>query len=340
MNKITKILLIIGGALLCFGAVLCTLSAALGFRGDFGVTAKGHYVSFAERGGENSRLTRTQLEPFTEIDISAIAGDIELVPSDSYFIEYSTDGTAEVKWSVENGTLKAEGKTPDGGEFYLMRFGRYPWDFNIGTGSSLDSTHVKIGYPADALFGTVSLESIYGDIWASGLNCSSLDITAECGDINLSSTAAEQSSIKNDLGNVDINGLTGVSCKVALSMGDADFNSIRLTGEQLTGRLDVTNNLGDIDAENVQADGIYFINDCGDVSLEHFYVTRVIDIQLELGDAELSDASGGRYNFDLETDLGSVEVAEVDYGSRALISNGAAATIKVHNSMGDIEFEY
>lgn len=333
MNKKAKILLIVGGCMLGVGLILCGLSYFMGFHGQFAVTSRGKYVDFSKN-NKDMRLQKTRIDAFTGIDIDEVTGDIELISSDNYYIEYETSGAALISYSVRNGVLEVR-KTLADSPWYLIFFGKAQPYFNIG-GSEIAEGHIKIYYPDGIVFDAVKAVSSFGDISVKGLCCNELTVSASYGDVSVRDSGAAASSIESAFGDVYVNGLIGESCIVSLSSGDNELENVNMNL-----RLSINNDFGDIEAEEIEADEIIVRSSLGDISIDRFFAGKSLSVEADFGDVELSNPKGGieTYNFDLSTALGDVEFMRSSRGSAAVVNNGANRSVMVRNNCGDVEVE-
>lgn len=327
MSKKTKTALIVGAILIAAGLALCSISMAMGFRGQFAITADMKYVDLSEL---NEHLEKTPTEPFTGIDMEIMAGDVRLVPSDGYYIEYNVN--TPVSFGVENGVLKI-GTGPDEagrGGVYLMYFNLGPSLFSNGIS---DGGHITVYYPEDADFGNVNIKNSFGDTAISGLRSNELRLTVSAGDIDLTNIEAAATYVQNDFGDVDVSGLAGSSAELLLSSGDITLNNVNIAND-----MSVKNSFGDIEAKAVSGTNITVESSCGDIEFNGFDIKSSLSIDSSLGDVDLKNPEGdaGQYHFDLSTDFGDIRLFDAGYSSKATVNSGAEKRVVVRNRNGDI----
>lgn len=327
MSKRMKVFLIAGVCLTVFGIALCAMARAMGYHGGFGITTKLKYVDTTE---EEISIPKTEVLPFTDINAKISAGNVEIVRSDGYYIEYK--GTVAIKYTAENGVLNISSPGSKGAGWYLMYMGEDYRGFGVGIGHNNAGT-VRIHVPEGARLSGVQAESSLGDISVSGIECSRLTVRTALGEISLKDLKADFSSARDDLGTIRISGLEGQDCDCEVSLGDLKLSNIRIDRE-----LRLENDCGDVAAVDFSAENVTVEISKGDTVLRDFTVTGEMKVDSDLGDVELGLPAGpDRYSLDLRTDLGTITYSGSEVGTRRYTVNDAGPLVKVRNSCGDID---
>lgn len=327
MSKRMKVLLIVGICLTFLGIGMCNASRVMGFHGSFGITTGLKYVELET---VDRSITKTGLQPFTDIDARIEACSVELVPSDGYYIEY--EGTPEMEYAVEDGTLLLDGPgvAENNRSWYVLYVGDFRRGFFVGTGHGSGDV-ILVYYPKGEKLNRVSVTSDLGNIKADGLDCAELELVTAMGSFEINDTVAEEMTIRSDMGDIHINDLKGKSANIEVSMGEIVVEDVRLS------QLDMINSYGNIEAEDVHAENITAESSCGDTELNDFSVTGSLNVTADFGDVELSPKDGAEnYSLDMETDFGRVRIKGRNYGSTAIVDNDGPE-LRVRNSNGDID---
>ncbi len=307
MRKATKILLITSLCLIAAGVLLCCASLAMGYSGGFGITGDFKYREL----NDAPSMEKLELEPFTGIEISVVACDVELAVGDKYALEY--EGlTAAPDFSVGSDGVLRFTTAADKENYILLLNGL---SLSLGNAYGEFGT-VRIYCPANAAFNGVSIDGSVGDVDIVGVSCGDLTVRADSGDIN-------------------IQGLTAGTATVESAAGNVKADSLNVDGFTLDSEY------GDIDIVGLNAGTVTIGSDYGDTEIRDFTVTGKADITSDYGDVKLSLRDGGEgYGLDLRTDFGDVKVNGKNYGSSSTgMYAPAGIPIRVYTAYGDIEAE-
>lgn len=124
----------------------------------------------------------------------------------------------------------------------------------------------------------------------------------------------ESIDIELDMGNLDIEGLRAKSAGLNLDMGNLDIRDCEI------GQLDAELNMGNMNAANVFFD--------------------MLDAEIDMGSVELTlngKNKNGRaiaYGFDIETDMGDIEVNGAEQGDKYKVPGDVL--LKISCDMGDV----
>lgn len=137
-----------------------------------------------------------------------------------------------------------------------------------------------------------------------------------------------------DMGNLEMSGLYAKTADIELSMGNLDVTDSRI--DTFSAELD----MGSLEMTNT-ATGIFSADlSMGDITMLDSVVTGELSAELNMGSAELSLAQKDsenrkiEYGYDLETDMGDVEVYGTDQGNK--YSQPGAVMLKISCDMGSI----
>lgn len=245
-----KKVLITSLVIFIIGAILLGIGVAIRGFDPFRVTWKNGRIDVEEHQTSDVTLDKTELDSFSNMDIQINVGDINIIPSDQYAIEYALD-VIRVDYAVDGDTLvvTTEAK-PD-----------VSIAFDIGINNEY---YINIYVPSDAVLGNVSLNGNVGDIELDSLSCQSLVISSNTGDINMvQCSVSGRADISSNVGDVAVNGGNYGDAYITSDVGDVN-------GEALTvnSGLTVNNSVGDTDI--TLGRGTYSLGlttDCGDIEV-------------------------------------------------------------------------
>lgn len=130
---------------------------------------------------------KLSLETFESFDIEVVNADVSILPSDSFYLEYSLNGIRSVSCGVENGVLffeeaETEESLADthGGTFVMWGFGP-GWSDRKGE----PDYYLKLYVPSDVLLKEGKVQIKYGNLKAAVPESCSLDAFCGIGDIEL-----------------------------------------------------------------------------------------------------------------------------------------------------------
>lgn len=307
MRKATKILLITSLCLIAAGVLLCCASLAMGYSGGFGITGDFSYRDF----NDAPSMEKLELGPFTGIELSVEACDVELAAGDRYALEY--EGlTAAPDFSVGGDGVLRFTTAADKENYILLLNGLSLSVGNINGGLGT----VRIYCPANAALNGVSIDNSVGDVDISGINCGDITVKADSGGINIQWLTAGNVTVENDAGDVRADSLN-------------------------VGGFTLDSDYGDIDIVGLNAGTVTVSSGYGDTELRNFTVTEKADITSDYGDVKLFLRDGGDgYGLDLRTDFGDVTVNGKNYGSSSAgMYAPTGIPIRVYTAYGDIEAE-
>ncbi len=119
---------------------------------------------------------------------------------------------------------------------------------------------------------------------------------------------------------------------------NSDVGDVTLTGVT----ADICNgetNVGDFTAEDAEFEEMILNSDTGDVKVIDCFFSR-LDVTSDVGDVKIeSSRELADYYFDLETDVGEVEINGEDYGHKYK-AEGGNGTLTVKSDVGDVKVKY
>lgn len=285
MKKVRNILLIASPCLIIVGILICAIGVQAGGSTHFGFSIKEGFVDYSKERDPQIQEKQETVASFDTIRVDVDSVALELVEDDKFAVEYRVYGSE--KWNTV--TYRSENgilELSQGGD---LSFGTYEVDLDFLDRFSgkreEQGSYVRICVPKGHVLKEVTVDSDLGETTLQDLTVDgNVELEAECGAVYLNNTKIAR------------------KCVV-----DSELGAVSLTGCTLA------------DAE---------INlECGSFEGAEIIVEQKCKIDCELGSIAFSTAEGissGAYSYDCETELGSVEVAGKDCGTKASGGSGPA----------------
>lgn len=277
MKKSLKVILII----FIIGIILLGIGVAIRGVSPFSIYFKDGKLIVED--GEEPQITldKTELDEFTNLDIHVSVGDINIIPSDTYAIEYALN-TSNVTYEVKDGTLTFDTESENKA---------------IENFSFSSNNYLNIYVPSDSKLAKASIRGNVGDINIDSLTFDSLELISNVGDITLTKcTVNNTSSIVVNTGDCKLTNCNFTSAEIESDTGD-----VNSTGLNITSKINVTSSVGDV--EIGLASGNYNIDlstDCGDI--------KVNGKDVDDGVSQSFKENNGNIIITISSDTGDIEL--------------------------------
>lgn len=237
MKKSVKITLISAGAVMLAGAVVSSAAIALG---------AGRSI------GEMSYRTETITDKITSVNVSVDYDDVEIVTrdTDKISVRCMEGGTKKYSITAQGGMLTIENASVH--EKKLKWYEYIHFDFLGDNDEHKLVIEVPRGFEAD-----IVIKNSYGDVDISGVK-GSLSAVIDCGDAEIESCTLTSLDCTADYGDIEIKHTLAKDIKADNNCGDIYF-------EEVTGNITAECDFGDIEFEYVSGDNLAFSCDCGDI---------------------------------------------------------------------------
>ena len=133
-----------------------------------------------------------------------------------------------------------------------------------------------------------------------GTTISSAHITASAGDIDIEGVSFDSLNIDADAGDIDINNANGNSLDIVADAGDVDVTKSAFE------KVKVSTDLGAVKMEDVSGVSGTFTADMGSIDVQGDF--EKITASCELGDIDITVPDVNKVAFDLDCELGSINV--------------------------------
>lgn len=243
--KSKKIIFIIAGLLVLFGAIISGIA----------VTLAGTYSS-----NDVKTQTHTVTENISKINISAEHDDICIVATDtdSIKVKYAENKIRKYDFREENGTLSLESVSRD-----TLGLKWYDYiNLNINFRDRVKGITVEVpkGFEADIVLnskhgdiqvadlkGSISINADLGDVEIEKSAFSNLECDLDHGDIEMEEVSADSINLTNDYGDIDIEKISGSNITLENNCGDIEGT---ILGNEADYTIYAETNLGDKNIQN------------------------------------------------------------------------------------------
>lgn len=202
---------------------------------------------------ETYELKKTEITEFDKINMNIEYANVEIIPSDGYYLEYSiTSRAGEPEYKVQDDKTFAFGEKRKENTWIC---------FDFGYGEDIEqNNYVKLYVPKDKVFENINLGVESGNISTGDIASSELQINAEYGDITMANITGDDIILHLESVNLDMKELTTDSVDVQNEYGNvlievADFKQGTFDlqsgnldlGQTTAGNLTIQNEYGQVD---------------------------------------------------------------------------------------------
>lgn len=296
------------------GTVILIFGCILGGRPGYFIDREGVHAAGSIENQEPYIQEKIKIDEFSSMSIDLEYADLEVIPSDDYYLEYRIEGNnIKPVWSVKNEKLTFNEREPKGfGSF--MVWGTMPFQND-------ENYKVKIYIPKDKALANVRIDSDDGDVVLPDMNVKSLSTTCEYGDL----------SVENIKGN---------RWDVVINDGELKAGNVEVQ------KIVVDNEYGDCIFDKIKGDSAKITLDDGDLRVSSMDV-RDFRVDNEYGDVYLMTAdSWENYDMDLYTEYGQITLPDGRscYNRNSdeeqyRVANGNNQKISVTSDDGDIQID-
>lgn len=293
-------------------------------------------------------VEKTAADSITQIDISTRVGDVELIPSDQFYVEINyLYWDQEPEYSLKDGKLSFDDSDT------------IPNSYSINF--DLDNT-IKIYLPDNAPLKSLKIDSSSGDVALSGFVADDMDVDIAYGDLAMEKAAAADAKINLSCGDSTFNDFQSGILDFVSSYGDAYFTKINTGDSRLPStdtEISIKSSSGDISLDSVNSLSITLIDSYGDVSCTGIIAdtlsselssgdfkfnnsdVKKIKVENSYGDADLGLlGEEADYAMDLNTSYGSITVGDQSYEDHFQKDTAGNRMLDASLSSGDITVKF
>ena len=320
MKKLSLVLLVI----LIIGVGLAMAGWAMG--GPHGLWLDRHGLHLS--GGERGDLVKVDetLAGFTNVDVRADFFDhITVKEGDAYTVRgarYERYGPIDVR--LDGDTLKVTAVHDRRWiDFAVDDF----WNHN---------SYLEITYPKGVKLGSAAVELSAGKLNVNGIECETLTVDDDFGDVDISNVSAKSLRAKLNAGDLKVRNVRADKLNVT-----NDFGKVTLD-DAVSDDIVMKLNSGDMRGSGVSAGNLIVDNDFGKVVFDSLVFTGHCDIEANSGNVDLRlNMNKDDVSYELNVSAGSINVDGSKYGgSVSSRVAGAAANLRVGNDFGSISVDF
>lgn len=294
----TRKINIFAAAFIGIGIVLFTIGMFMGGNPGFYINSTGIHSQSEFNNNEPYILEKTSLDSFENIDIRMDSAELNIIPSDGYYLEYQVSGHYEEPvYSSNNGIFKFEENSLNAS----VVFNFFSWDFTAISESG--SYYVNLYVPADTQFRNVTANSEDGNISIDSLITDDFICRMDYGNLSIQSIKAGNSDIQLDDGNFTFKEFQSDNVKFSGEYG-------KISGETWTSKT-ISCNLTDtsFSSDTLQADSLKLSTDYGNIRIGELNCTKS-DISVE--DGNFDAALGKVVELDAKSEYGNINLKLAD----------------------------
>lgn len=293
------------------GVILVVIGLLWGGYPGIYVDADGVHGMSQIRETESVLQEKTSIEAFEEADIKIGYTNVEIIPSDDFYIEYAfAQKEDEPMINVKDGKLTIREKN----RVYLFNF-----SINFGIGSVTKGSYLKLYIPKEQLLTKVVMNIEDGSLNADGVKANRVELKAEYGDVNWSNFQGEELSIKQNDGKLTLDHAKAANIEIENEYGDSNLSGVTAQN------IKMNCNDGKLKLEEIDSDNLDIQNEYGDIVLG---LTRKLT----------------SYNLQLSTEYGDIKIPETKISSESdeqsyNVDNKSQHLIRIHCEDGNIQFK-
>lgn len=327
--------------------ILSTTSLFTGCNYHFSVRSE---PTLKKEDAKEFTLEKTAVDTIKQIDIQTRNADIELIPSDKFYVEINyLYWEEQPEYSLEDGKLLFNDKDA------------FPNSYSI---SFNPDNQIKIYLPENAPLKDLEIDSSSGDVSLTSFVADDADVNIAYGDLTIENAAAAKMKINLASGDSSITDFQFGDLEFASSYGDSDFTDIntgtsRLPENVTFNDVRIESSSGDIMLDKLVCSSIKLRDAYGNIQCKEINSDRldstlssgdftinssnIMDLSVEdsYGDADLGlTGSESDYSLDLSTSYGSIKVGDKKYEDQLRQDNGGDRQLSANLSSGDITIRF
>lgn len=313
MSKVTKVVLIVGGAMVALGIVFSVLG----------------FMVFRNAGFKNGSSKKPEQnvvvisDSFTNIEVSEISDEVIIKPSEDgeVKVEYYDYDEIVHEVDVKGDTLTVKVKDIYGGEPWWTRI-QFGFDLERIINNSDYDTQTVIYLPEDS-YGSLKVNTVSGEIEVPekyafndvAINTTSGSITCDC-------TATGDIEIGTVSGEITFSSVNGNKFNASSTSG-----SVKLSNAKVSGAVTIDTVSGEIILNDVESGSLNTNSVSGDVMFTNLTTD---DVNIDTTSGEVSGTITGDHEYDVDTVSGDISLPAAIKGE---------AMVNISTVSGDVDIE-
>lgn len=320
MKKKSRIY-VIGACCIVSGILVTGVGIAAGGWPGVAVTNRGLHTSSSNHNREPYVLEKTKLDEFDNINLDVMYADVDIIPSDDFYLEYRLDGSQRTpEFNTDDKTLTLKEKPNNNGKIMFFNFGDFTWGDDHYEN---EKYYVKLYLPADKVYDEVKIYSDSGDVSAATLEAEDISLEVDYGDIDAEAIKGKTLSISMDSGNFKVKEVKADELSLTNEYGPTKIHTL----DAGTAKIDLDS--GDASVDKAVVDDLTLSDSYGEVTFNYADITAG-SIKMDSGDLRIMDAVIG--NLDVKSEYGSVDIQ--------LRDDPASYSMKLKTEYGDVDVPF
>lgn len=273
MKKSTIITLIVAGVLIGTGIIMIAVSGMNGGMSAMCWDKQEHRIVAYNQEEMQRTQNKIKIEAFDSIQISSWDANVELIPSDDYYIEYCVSAPEDFNYSIIDGKLVF---AEDNSRYLYLS-----WGDLFDSAEINGDRYVKVYYPSDADMYVVDIDLDMGSVSIDSLNIGSADIDLDMGTLVIKNSYIGSMKAELDMGSLDMENVTvSGAINAELDMGSANLMMVGKdnNGESIKYGYKLETDMGNVSVNGGKYDSGHTAYLDGNV---------MINISCDMGDIEL-----------------------------------------------------
>ena len=312
MSKVTKVVLIVGGAMVALGIVF----SVLGF-----MVFRNTYRKDSSKAPEKKEVVIS--DSFTNIEVSEISDEVIIKPSEDgeVRVEYYDYDEIVHDVDVKGDTLTVEVKDIHGGEPWWTRI-QFGFDLERIINNSDYDTQTVIYLPEDS-YGSLKVNTVSGEVEVPEKYAfNDVAINTTSGSITCGCTATGDIEIGTVSGEITFSSVNSNKFKASSTSG-----SVKLSNAKVSGAVTIDTVSGEIILNDVESDSLNTNSVSGEVTFTNLTSD---DVNIDTTSGEVSGTITGDHEYDVDTVSGDVSLPSDIKGE---------AMVNISTVSGDVEIE-
>lgn len=349
----TKRFIMVSVGLVLAGALLTGIGAAFGGSvANIQLDRSGFHIRPSRmKGNQDNAGTqiqdKTPLSSFSMVDISLKYGDITVIPSDGYYLEYRLSGRRETpEWGVSEDCFTFRSLGYRGDEYQGINFAL----FSSVMDTEEEREYVNLYVPSDAFFRMWKMSLAHGDADVKGIEAGDCTMDLQYSDLVLQDSGITNLSLNEQHGDITLLNLDVGQLILDTQYSEMDFRHITaeniLAGSRhgsLSAR-EISNVSVTVDSEYVDLDLVGFSSRDVGISSDHGTVSMDlknnahITVDNTYTDLELkTDRNIEDYQVQIKTEYGDIRVNDEDYEDGFASDSSYDGNMTIRSTHGNVE---
>lgn len=227
------------------------------------------------------------VDNFSKLELNVDTTDVEIRKGANYQVAYNLPEDEIPSIEVKDQTLTISGKKNVSSDFSSVCI------LNIGEYDVEDLNTIIITVPEDAKISEAGINVETGDIKVKDMECDTIDITGNNGDIKISNVTSEHAKLSSESGDISLNNIKLKDYTIANEYGDLKIdNSV---GEKAVFDCDSV----ECELKNLEIDDLHMTNQYGEIKMEESTI-NTCEIDTESTEIKLEDCKGSTLNLEAE----------------------------------------